>query len=116
MAKTCPKTGTKVLYLTCLECEDKGSCKKENITEKKALFDIISEWKRSAGLLASDDTACFYTKGNVLYLITSRPGLYIGKHGELYNKYQAVLHDNGHPSDVRFIDTFYKNVVELKFE
>ena len=26
MAKICPYTGEKVLYLDCLECEDKGKC------------------------------------------------------------------------------------------
>ena len=116
MAKVCPKTGTKVVYLTCLECEDKGSCKKENKSETRALFDIISEWKREASIFVDEDTTCFYVNDNTVYIITSRPGLYIGKHGELYNKYQAVFHDNGHPSNIRFIDTFYKNVVELKFE
>lgn len=26
MAKICPYTGEKVLYLDCLECEDRGKC------------------------------------------------------------------------------------------
>ncbi len=29
MAKICPQTGEKVLYLECLECEDRTKCGKE---------------------------------------------------------------------------------------
>lgn len=39
MAKICPLTNKVVLYLTCLECEDKGKCKdikKEGINESKS--------------------------------------------------------------------------------
>ena len=29
MAKICPQTGNPVLYLTCLECEDRKNCNKK---------------------------------------------------------------------------------------
>ena len=36
MSKICPQTGDVVLYLECLECENKGNCKprKEDTNEK----------------------------------------------------------------------------------
>ena len=34
MAKICPVTKEKVLYLDCLECDEKGICKKEKRRER----------------------------------------------------------------------------------
>ena len=35
MAKKCPLTGEQVVYLTCLECEDKNSCRDHQNQKKK---------------------------------------------------------------------------------
>ena len=44
MAKVCPLTGQKVLYLDCLECEDKNKCKNpaENNFESGNVEDVCN--------------------------------------------------------------------------
>ncbi len=34
MAKICPETNEKVLYLDCLDCENKGKCGKVEVKDK----------------------------------------------------------------------------------
>lgn len=40
MAKVCPITGNVVLYLTCLECEDKDKCK--DIKKEAPIIEVLS--------------------------------------------------------------------------
>lgn len=57
------------------------------------MTDIIQQWKREAlGLRGIyKDTTVFHVNGNTLYLITKYPGLFIGYHGNLINKYEEKL-------------------------
>lgn len=55
--------------------------------------DIIQQWKKEALGLRNvyKDTTVFHVEGNTLYLITKYPGLFIGYHGNLVNKYEEKL-------------------------
>ena len=55
--------------------------------------DIIQRWKREAlGIRGiHKDTTVYHVDGNTLYLITKYPGLFIGYHGNLINKYKEKL-------------------------
>ena len=55
--------------------------------------EIIRQWKKEAlGLdVYYKDTTVFHAEGNTLYLITKYPGLFIGYHGNLVNKYEEKL-------------------------
>ena len=55
--------------------------------------DIIQQWKKEALGIRSiyKDTTVYHIDGNKLYLITKYPGLFIGYHGRLVNKYQEKL-------------------------
>ena len=57
------------------------------------MTEIIQQWKKQAlGLRSSyKDTTVFHVDGNTLYLITKYPGLFIGYHGNLINKYEEKL-------------------------
>lgn len=55
--------------------------------------EIIQQWKKEALGIRSiyKDTTVYHIDGNKLYLITKYPGLFIGYHGRLVNKYQEKL-------------------------
>ena len=55
--------------------------------------DIIQQWKREALGIRSiyKDTTVYHVDENTLYLITKYPGLFIGYHGRLVNKYEEKL-------------------------
>ncbi len=55
--------------------------------------EIIQQWKKEALGLRNvyKDTTVFHVDGNKLYLITKYPGLFIGYHGNLINKYKEKL-------------------------
>ena len=57
------------------------------------MTEIIQQWKRQALGLRNvyKDTIVFHVEGNTLYLITKYPGLFIGYHGNLVNKYEEKL-------------------------
>lgn len=59
----------------------------DNMTE------VIQQWKKEALGLRNvyKDTTAFHVEGNTLYLITKYPGLFIGYHGRLVNKYKEKL-------------------------
>lgn len=78
--------------------------------------EIIRQWKKDAHLFYCDGattTLVFVSKDEVC-ILTDRPGAFIGKAGELYYKYSKILEENGYPKTVRWVDLFYKDVVELK--
>lgn len=55
--------------------------------------DIIQQWRREALGIRSvyKDTTVYHVDGNTLYLITKYPGLFIGYHGSLIDKYREKL-------------------------
>lgn len=55
--------------------------------------DIIQQWRREALGNRSfyKDTTAYHVDGNTLYLITQYPGMFIGYHGNLINKYKGKL-------------------------
>lgn len=78
--------------------------------------EIIRRWKKDANLFLYEGatTTLFFVSKDEVYILTDRPGVFIGKAGELYNKYSKILEENGYPKKVRWVDLFYKDVVELK--
>lgn len=57
------------------------------------MTEVIQQWKNEALGLRNvyKDTTAFHVDGNTLYLITKYPGLFIGYHGNLVNKYEEKL-------------------------
>ena len=53
------------------------------------LKDLLKRWKEEARI--EKDTTLVSKRGNCLIICTSRPGWYIGKGGELYEKYFQMI-------------------------
>jgi hypothetical protein len=69
------------------------------------LEEIINDWSKEAQAFPYCRTAAvFRILPDKIQIITDRPGLWIGHHGELIFKYQQILKDNGHISKTEFID------------
>lgn len=90
----------------------------ENIITFK---DLLKRWKEEAGI--EKDVTLVSKKGNSLIICTRCPGWYIGKGGELHNKYFQMiesgktdkgeritrsLFDVGELEKIEFIETFEK--------
>ena len=72
----------------------------------KYLIDIIKDWKKEAGVRPLDETTLFHVCKNTIYIITSKPGLFIGYHGKLVDKYRQLIKDNGYDENIEFVDSF----------
>lgn len=72
----------------------------------KTILEIITEWKGEAGLPAWKETIAIHRCGHTLYIVTQRPGIFIGRAGCLVDKYTEMLKKNGHNLTVQFVDTF----------
>ena len=71
--------------------------------KKLDLKDIIEKWKKEC---QNRETIGVHICGDRLFITTRRPGLMIGYHGKLVEKYKILLKDNGYPCDVEFVDLF----------
>lgn len=71
--------------------------------------DIIKQWKEEAIGSAFRETTIFHVDDNKVYIITKYPGLFIGYHGELVKKYEAIL-----GKKVEFVPvTLGNNIIEF---
>lgn len=83
--------------------------------------DLMRHWKEEAH--TEKDITLVSKKGNALVICTRRPGWYIGKGGELYDKYFQIIKDGktdkgeritrnpfnvGELEKIEFIETFDK--------
>ena len=77
---------------------------KGEMTEKE----IIEKWKREAFGVKSifKDTTVFHVEGDKLYLITKYPGLFIGYHGKLIDKYRQTIN-----KEIVFVNCYDDNGV-----
>lgn len=58
---------------------------------RKDIATIIKEWKDEAGVKGVVLTSPYSSFDNTIKICTDRPGLLIGKGGELVNKYREKL-------------------------
>ena len=85
------------------------------------LKDLLKRWKEEAHI--EKDTSLVSKKGNCLIICTRLPGWYIGKGGELYEKYFQMIKsgktdkseritrspfDVGELEKIEFVETFCK--------
>ena len=77
-----------------------------------SLEQIIEQWWEEAGKYYFKTGIVCHCDGEDLYIITDKPGLLIGYHGTLIDKYTQVLKDNGYTQTVKLIDT-YNCVVKM---
>ena len=71
-----------------------------------SLGQIVEQWvKEAGGRYYFKHAVVCHCDGEDLYIITDKPGLLIGYHGELINKYTEILKDNGYTQNIRLIDT-----------
>ena len=70
------------------------------------LEEIIKQWRKEAGIGAYTQNSCvvFHVDKKNIYIITSYPGLMIGFHGLLADKYKEILKAEGYNHDIEFID------------
>lgn len=85
------------------------------------LKDLLKRWKEEAGV--EKDVTLVSRKGRCLIICTRRPGWYVGKGGELYDKYFQMIKsgetdkseritrspfDIGELEKIEFVETFDK--------
>ena len=74
---------------------------------KLELKEIMENWKKEIEFYKYErETIAVHSCGDVLFVITKRPGLFIGKYGTLVDKYRNILRENGYPDQVIFVDLF----------
>lgn len=87
----------------------------------KTVKEIVEEWKdevdepikKQRGINYRRETIAIHIEGDTLYIATKNPGLYIGFHGQLADKYRKILEENGHNLRISFVDLFCGNVREF---
>lgn len=74
----------------------------------KRLRRIITNWKREAGFTRIVQWK-YDSTTHILTLFTHSPGYFIGKEGNLYNKYLEILNKDSYTKIVRveFVETDY---------
>lgn len=84
------------------------------LNEMKSIKEIVEEWKDEIGIKSFQETIAIHKDGCTLYIITKSPGRFIGRHGDLVNKYKEIMRSNGHEiSLISFVDLFVGNVREF---
>ena len=72
----------------------------------KYISDIIKEWKDEAGVKGIVLVGAHYYKSGKLIICTDRPGLMIGLHGELVDKYTEKLNKvDKYIKGIEFVET-----------
>lgn len=72
--------------------------------------ETLEAWKKEAHLTRLDEHTVFHQDGDVLYILTNRPGLFIGYHGILAEKYREILKQYG-INVIEFVDGSYGNII-----
>lgn len=71
--------------------------------------EIIKQWREEAIGDTFRETTIFHVDGDKVYIITKYPGLFIGYHGKLVKKYEAML-----GKEVEFVPvTLGNNITEF---
>lgn len=73
---------------------------------------IIELWKQDAGLKYRNPVV-IHIDDKKLWVITERPGLMIGLHGNLVDRYKEILKDNGYNLRIRFVEFGHRDVDEF---
>ena len=69
--------------------------------------EIIEKWKKEANITYIETTV-IHVEEDKLYIITKYPGLFIGYHGNLVDKYSKLIN-----KEIVFIDMFFGDVIEF---
>lgn len=85
----------------------------ESMNEEMSLVDIVSAWKSEAGLPSYQNTVAVHEDGEKLFVVTKHPGLLIGLHGKLGNKYSAILREHGYAHKIVYVDMFCGDVKQF---
>ena len=79
---------------------------KEEIKMRKEISNIIKEWKDEAGVKGIVLVSVYSNFRDTIKICTDRPGLMIGKGGELVDKYREKLKTiNKHLEHIEFVET-----------
>ena len=75
--------------------------------------EIIRQWREEAGInrvgySVPGHSRCILAHYDAtdIYIITSYPGLMIGYHGELINKYREILRDEGFLQEINILEIY----------
>ena len=77
------------------------------------VYEIVEQWVNEIGSQYFRHAVVIHIDGENIYIITDKPGLMIGYHGALVNKYREILKDNGYTQQIEFVDTFVGYVKEI---
>ena len=87
-----------------------------NKNNKEILLKIMKDWYREAfkSKFHLMGPVYYHINDNELTIYTGWPGLMIGLHGQLVDKYEKILKDNNFNYDVKFIDLpKYSGIYEI---
>ena len=73
---------------------------------------IVALWRQDAGARFTNPTI-IHVDDDDLWIITDRPGLMIGRHGYLVDRYKEILKDNGYNLRIRFVEFGHRDVDEF---
>ena len=79
----------------------------------KTIKEIMEKWKREAGIASWVETIAIHCSEHTLFIVTQRPGLFIGYHGQLIEKYHSILKENGYDVTIQFVDIFCGDIKEF---
>ena len=80
--------------------------KKDGKILRKEIAKIIKEWKDEAGVTNTILVGVYPSFRETITICTDSPGLMIGYHGELVNKYQEKLKEINHNlKEIKFVET-----------
>ena len=80
----------------------------------KSIKEIVAEWKDEVGIKSFEETVAVHKEGDKLFIITQSPGRFIGRHGDLVEKYKGIMRANEHEINlISFVDLFVGNVREF---
>ena len=78
---------------------------KSLIKAPKTIEEIMRDWMREACVTPTTKVVV-HTHNRKVFIITDKPGYFIGLRGWLVEKYQKELRKNGFPTNIQIIDIF----------
>ena len=85
-----------------------------NQTPIKSIREIVMEWKAESGIFRWEETTVIHKSADTLFVITRRPGWFIGIRGCMVDKFKKILQENGHKiNHIRFVETGLGDVSEF---
>lgn len=76
--------------------------------------EIVEQWVNEIGTSYFRHAVVVHVEDENIYIITDKPGLMIGYHGSLVDKYRGILKENGYKQQIEFIDTAVGYVKKIR--